>query len=39
MNIDQAYEYLLLQGYEALLLDSLEDDELLDLYFEVVEDE
>jgi hypothetical protein len=39
MTIDEMYTYLLLDGYEALVLDSLSDKELEDLYDEVVEDD
>ncbi len=38
-KLDYAYNYLLLQGYERTILDTLSEEEIFDLYFEVVEDE
>jgi hypothetical protein len=39
MTIDDMYFYLIRIGYEPLFLDGLYDEEIEDLYYEVVEDE
>ena len=39
IDLEYVYSYLLSIGYEALLLDSLSEEEIFDLYFEVLDND